>query len=67
MFQYKGNAYAFCALDEVLIDIEKAIAGIEAGGCPQLPMTPAEITAYLLDRKKNPKNYEHLPQDMEPN
>ena len=69
MFQYRGRAYAFCALDEVLIDIEKAIAGIEAGGCPAMPMTPDEVTAYLVDRKKNPKNYEHLPspQDSEPN
>jgi hypothetical protein len=67
MFQYKGRAYAFCALDEVLIDIEKAIAGIEAGGCPALPMTPAEVTTYLVDRKKNPQNYSDILQDSEPN
>ena len=69
MFQYKGKAYTFCALDEVLIDIEKAIEGIEAGGCPAMPMTPQEVTDYLVDRKKNPKNYENFPspKDLEPN
>jgi hypothetical protein len=67
MFQYKGKAYAFCALDEVLIDIDKAIEGIEAGRCPEMPMTPEEVTAYLRDRKKNPQNYAHLPENGEPN
>jgi hypothetical protein len=63
MFQYKGKAYAFCALDEVLIDIEKAIAGIEAGDCPAMPMTPEEVTAFLVERKKNPGNFPGLNED----
>jgi len=66
MFQYKGNAYAFCALDEVLIDIEQAIKGIDEGRCSSMPMTPQEVTDYLRDRKKNPENYSHLPKDTEP-
>lgn len=68
MVQYKGKAYAFCALDEVLIDVEYIIKGIDEGRCPAMPMTPAEVTAYLVERKKNLKISSVTPlEDGEPN
>jgi hypothetical protein len=54
MFQYKGNAYVFDCVDESLLDITETVKKIEAGECPAMPMSPAELTAYLRDRKKNP-------------
>ena len=59
MFQYRGNAYAFDSIDEVLLDVEEAIKAIDEGRCPQMPLSPVEVTAYLVERKKNPKNYTH--------
>jgi hypothetical protein len=54
MFQYKGKAYSFNCVDEVLLDMEQTLAKIDAGGIPEMPMTPREITDYLLYRKLHP-------------
>ena len=62
MFQYRGKAYSFTMPDEVLLDIEYAIKGIEEGRCPAMPMTPGELTQYFRERKKNPANYTDEPE-----
>ena len=64
MFQYKGRAYSFNCVDEVLLDMEQTLAKIDAGGCPEMPMTPAEVTEYLQYRKKNPSNYDRFPEGL---
>ncbi len=57
MFQYKGKAYSFACIDEVLLDMERTLSAIDAGQCPAMPMAPDEITQYLRERKKNPQNF----------
>jgi hypothetical protein len=58
MFQYKGKAYSFNCVDEVLLDMEQSLAAIEAGRIPEMPMTPGEITEYLRYRKLHPESEE---------
>ncbi len=61
MFQYKGQAYAFTSVDEVLLDLDYVRRAIDEGGCNSMPLTPDEVTVYLRDRKKNPQNYTDTP------
>jgi hypothetical protein len=53
MFQYKGKAYAFTSVDEVLLDLDYLKRCIDETNVPSMPLTPEEVTAYLQDRKKN--------------
>lgn len=57
MFQYKGRAYAFSCVDEVLLDIEKTIERIDAGMCPEMPISPEEVTEFFRThrQKKDPE------------
>lgn len=67
MFQYKGKAYAFSCIDEVLLDMEHALTKIDEGHCPAMPMTPQEVTDYLVERKRQRNISDVNPIDGVPN
>ena len=52
MFQYRGKAYSFNCVDEVLLDIEQTLGRIDAGMCPEMPISPDEITEFLREQKQ---------------
>jgi hypothetical protein len=62
MFQYRGKAYAFTSIDEVLLDLDYLKRCIDETNIPSMPLTPEEVTAFLQERKKNPANYTNLPE-----
>jgi hypothetical protein len=53
MFQYKGKAYAFTSIDEVLLDLDYLKRCIDETNVPSMPLTPEEVTAFLRERKNN--------------